>query len=96
MTKLTSADIRHLAALSRIAINPEDEEIYRQQLSAILQYVEQLNQIDTSGLEPTSQVTGLTSVSRPDSDTGDTMPTADLLAQAPQVKDNNLKVPKVL
>ena len=96
MANLKKDDIRHLAALARITLSPDEEEMYSTQLSSILKYVEQLNAIDTTGLEPTSQVTGLSSVSRSDDEDSDTMPTNDLLDQTPSREGDNLKVPKVI
>lgn len=96
MANLRKDDIRHLAVLARITLNPDEEEMYRTQLSSILKYVEQLNAIDTTGLEPTSQVTGLSSVSRSDDEDSGTLPTSELLDQTPSVEGDNIKVPKVI
>ena len=97
MADLKAEDVKHLAKLARIDLSDEEISTFQTQLSAILDYVEQLDKADTSDLEPTSQVTGLTSVSRgDDEDTSDTMPTSELLEQAPDTQDSNLKVPRVL
>jgi len=96
MAKLSDEDIRHLADLALISLTDDDVAMFRPQLSSILQYVEQLNAVDTAGLEPTSQVTGLSRVSRQDDDTSDTMAPRELLAQTPDTQDGQIKVPKVI
>ena len=96
MANLTDDDIRHLANLSKIELDDSDVAEYRQQLSKILAYVEQLGSANTVGLEPTSQVTGLNSVNRPDGDTADTMARSALLDQVPHTASSQIKVPKIL
>lgn len=96
MAKLTADDVRHLADLARISLSDDDVAQFRVQLSSILDYVEQLDSVDTAGLAPTSQVTGLTHVSRPDDDLSDQADRDRLLEQAPAKQDGQIKVPKVL
>ena len=66
MTALTPAQVRHIAKLARIEIEDNEVEKYAKELSAILEYVEQLKEVDTKGVEPTAQVTGQENVFRPD------------------------------
>lgn len=96
MAKLTDDDIRHLAGLANIKVSDDEVATFRAQLGDILDYVAQLDSVDTAGLEPTSQVTGLTNVSRADGATSDTMDRGRLLAQTPDQADNQIKVPRVL
>ena len=70
MTKISAAEIRKLANLSRLSLTDEEIEHYQNDLSAILSYVQILQDVDVSGLEPTSQVTGLTNVTRADKKIG--------------------------
>jgi aspartyl-tRNA(Asn)/glutamyl-tRNA(Gln) amidotransferase subunit C len=59
--------VRKIAALARLKIEPQDEERYARELQEILGYVEQLQALDVSGIEPTSQVTeGAPPALRPD------------------------------
>ena len=88
--------MRKLAYLARIAATDEELALYSKQLSRLLNYVDQLKRIDTGGVEPTAQVTGITNAMRGDDDVSDTMPRERLLEQAPSVKDGQIKVPKVL
>lgn len=66
MSTLSREDVLHVARLARIHLEPEEVEHLREQLSSILTYVEQLQQLDVTDVEPTAQVTGLTTVMRPD------------------------------
>lgn len=64
--KLKKEEIEHLGKLARLALTEEEKEQYAVELSAILEFVEQLQEVDTIGVEPTSQVTGLEDVYRED------------------------------
>lgn len=55
-----------MAELARIALSDAEVEKFQTQLSGILEYVGQLGEVNTDGVEPTAQVTGLTNVTRPD------------------------------
>ena len=52
LMKLTREEVQRVAMLARLRLTPEDEERLTEQLDNILQYVEKLNQLDTSGIEP--------------------------------------------
>jgi len=96
MSKLSRDDILKLAALSRLKLSDEEIERFRGELSGILDFVEQLDSIDTTGLEPTYQVTGLKNVSRKDISKNYGYTAKDLLASAPAVQDGQFKVKRVL
>lgn len=96
MAKLSRDDVLKLAALSKLRLTDEEVERLRGELSEILDYVEQLDRVDTSGLEPTYQVTGLKNVMRPDEVKDYGYKTEDLLKNAPAVQDNQFKVKRVL
>ena len=96
MGKLDKDQVRALTHLARIVATDEEVALYSQQLSRLLDYVDQLKRIDTDGVEPTAQVTGITNVMRGDDDLSDTMPRERLLDQTPSVKDGQIKVPRVL
>ena len=66
MTALTSDQVRHIAKLARLNLEEKDVEKFAKELSAILSYVEKLQEVDTKKVEPTAQVTGLSSVFRED------------------------------
>ncbi len=63
---LSLDQVKHIAKLARIGISDPEAEKFSRQLSSILEYVELLNEVKTEGIEPTSQVTGLTNVTRTD------------------------------
>lgn len=66
MTKLTSSDIEHVASLAKLPLKKNEEEKYKIQLTQILNHIEDLKEVDTTGVEPTSQTTGLTDIARED------------------------------
>lgn len=96
MAKLTREDVLKLARLSRLELSEEEIEQYRSELSEILQYVEQLQDVDVAGLKPTNQVTGLTNVFREDKIRDYGYAPAELLKNVPQVKDDQLKVKRMV
>lgn len=63
---LTRTDIQKIALLARLALTPDEEERYAHELSIVLDYFAQLNEVDTDGVAETCQVTGLEDVVRPD------------------------------
>jgi aspartyl-tRNA(Asn)/glutamyl-tRNA(Gln) amidotransferase subunit C len=96
MSKLSREDVLKLARLARLDLTDEEVEKYRTELSEILQYVEQLQDVDVSGLKPTNQVTGLTNVTRADKVRDYGYQPADLLKNVPAVKDGQIKVKRTL
>lgn len=87
--------VAHLAALSDISLSDDEIEAMTGDLEKIVEYIHQLSELDTTGVEPTYQVTGLTNVWREDV-VEPQLPREKLLALAPEQKDNQVKVPKVL
>jgi len=96
MSKLSRDDVLKLAHLSRLKLTEEEIERSRSELSEILGYVEMLDKVDVSGLEPTYQVTGLKNVMREDDVKKYQASPADLLKNAPAVRDNQFKVKRVI
>ncbi len=96
MTKLTRDDVLKLAQLARISLSDDEVEEFSEELSAILQYVEQLQSVDVTGLKSTNQVTGLTNVMREDVVKDYGYKPADLLKNVPQVQDNQIKVKRMI
>ncbi|MBP9132350.1 Asp-tRNA(Asn)/Glu-tRNA(Gln) amidotransferase subunit GatC, partial [Candidatus Saccharibacteria bacterium] len=64
MAKLTKEEIIKLARLSKIKLSESEVETIRVELESILGHVEQLQSIDTEGIEPTYQVSGLKNITR--------------------------------
>lgn len=96
MTKFSTADIRKLARLCRLRLTDEEVVKYQNELSNILAYVELLQDVDVNGLEPTSQVTGLTNVVREDVEIDYGVTPADLLKNAPAQSQNQFKVKRMI
>lgn len=80
MTKLTATQVRHIAKLARLELSDAEVEKFTTELTAILTYVEQLQEVDTKGIEPTAQVTGTKNVFREDVITPHIASPEDLLA----------------
>ncbi|HSW99593.1 MAG TPA: Asp-tRNA(Asn)/Glu-tRNA(Gln) amidotransferase subunit GatC [Patescibacteria group bacterium] len=96
MADLTRDDVLKLARLARLTITDEEIEQYRKEMSAILEYVAQLQQVDITGLEPTTQVTGLKNVMRED-EVADYGPSPDdLLRVVPHTQDHLIKVKRMV
>jgi len=95
-TTISTQDVSYIAGLAKIAVSDEEVAKLQQELAAILAYVAQLDELDTSGVEPTYQVTGLRNVTREDSLIDYGVSQAELLKNAPHTQDNQIKVPKVL
>lgn len=96
MARLTRDDVLHLAQLARISLSDDEVDEFSEELSAILQYVEQLSSVDVAGLRPTNQVTGLTNVMRDDVVKDYGYAPRDLLKNVPAVQDNQLKVRRMI
>lgn len=96
MAKLTRDDVLKLARLARLDLTDEEIDEFAVELSEILQYVEQLNDVDTAGLRPTNQVTGLENVYRGDDVVDYGYKPLDLLRNVPQVEDNQIKVKRMI
>ena len=88
-------EVRHLAALSEINLSDEELTALTTDIDSIISYINQLDELDTDGIEPTFQLTGLKNVWRND-DIEPQLAREELLALAPAQEDNQVKVPKVL
>ncbi|HEX8681783.1 MAG TPA: Asp-tRNA(Asn)/Glu-tRNA(Gln) amidotransferase subunit GatC [Ardenticatenaceae bacterium] len=92
---LTLKQVEEIAELARLDLSRGEKERFRDQLSAILDYAERLQQLDTSDVPPTAQVTGLVGVMREDVITA-SFTQDEALANAPQDQDGFFVVPTVL
>lgn len=96
MTHISTDDVQHLAQLSSLQLSDAETASLRDDLEGIIGYIQQLSELDTTGVEPTYQVTDLQNVWR--EDTVDTygIDRDTLLQRAPEVEAAQIKVPKVL
>lgn len=88
--------IAHLAQLSNFALTDDESEHLQNDLKGIIDYISQLDELDTSDVEPTYQVSGLENIWRPDEIIPQEADREALLALTENVQDYQIKVPKVL
>ena len=93
--KLTDEEIKHIALLARLGISEKEVEKFRGQLSNILENFEILQEVDTSNVQPTSQVTGLRNVLKKD-EIIPSLSQKEILANAAQEEDGFFKIRAVL
>jgi aspartyl-tRNA(Asn)/glutamyl-tRNA(Gln) amidotransferase subunit C len=96
MIQISTKEVQHLAQLSSLQLDDQEAEDLRIDLENIVGYVELLSELDTTGVEPTYQVTDLTNVWREDDVNNYGISSELLLALAPDTEANQIKVPKVL
>lgn len=97
MSKITKEQVEKVAKLAKLNLTPEELDKFAGQLAPIFEHVDILSEVDTSGIEPTSQVTGLTNVMRDDEVETDFCSKDELLAVTPlPVERGQIKVKKVL
>ena len=93
--KLSLAQVEHVARLAQLTLSDQEKELFREQLSSILEYAQRLQQLDTSAIPPTATVLPLENVMR-DDQVRPSLPLAGVLANAPDTKDGYFRVPVVL
>lgn len=95
--KLDKEQVKHIAELARLELSEEEIAKYGDQLTGILSFVEQLQEVNTDDVEPTAQVTGMENIFREDEvENWDEKEVADALAQAPDFEDGQIKVKRIL
>ena len=93
--KIDEEQVRKVAKLSRLELSEAEVEEFTGQLSAILDYVDKMNELDTDGVEPLAHCLPITNVFRADS-VKESLGTEKTLANAPQRDGEFFKVPKIL
>jgi len=90
-------EVEHIAKLARLGLKSKEKKKFTEELSAILDFVDKLNQVKTDKIEPTAQVTGLENVVRRDKGRAKAKRKTDkLLDLAPAVEKRHVKVKAVL
>ena len=89
------ATVRRIAHLARIAVADDEVEHLREELNAILAFVEQLSEVDVEGVEPMTSVIPIEMKKRPDVVTDGAIP-EDIIKNAPAAEDHFFVVPKVV
>lgn len=93
---ISDEDVKYLAKLSNFSLSDDEVSSLKQDLSNILTYVKQLDEVDTEGVEPTYQVLDLQNVWQDDEVEVPITSTESLIALANQTAERQIKVPKVL
>lgn len=96
MTYISTDDVQHLAQLSSLQLSNTEVESLQKDLEGIIGYIQQLSELDTTGVEPTYQVTDLQNVWRNDVVNTYGIDRESLLSLAPATESQQIKVPKVL
>ncbi|PEE38530.1 Asp-tRNA(Asn)/Glu-tRNA(Gln) amidotransferase subunit GatC [Bacillus pseudomycoides] len=95
MSRISVENVKHVAHLARLAITDQEAEKFQKQLDAIVTFAEQLNELDTTGVKPTTHVLDMKNIMREDvAEKG--LPVEEVLKNAPDHKDNQIRVPAVL
>lgn len=95
MSRISTDQVKHVANLARLAITEEETEKFTNQLDAIISFAEQLNEINTDGVEPTSHVLDMKNVMREDIPQ-EGLPQSEVLKNAPEHQDGQVKVPSIM
>jgi len=93
--RLSQAEVEHIALLSRLKLTDEERERMTTQLNDIMLFFEQLGELDTTDIEPTSHVIPMSNVLRAD-EARPSLPADDVLENAPQRAGDTFRVPRVV
>ena len=88
-------DIEKVARLARLELSEEEKVTFGNQLEQVLTYMEQLNRLDTAGVEPTSHAIPIYNAFRED-ETRSSFPQEEVLAISPDQEDGHFKVPRII
>jgi aspartyl-tRNA(Asn)/glutamyl-tRNA(Gln) amidotransferase subunit C len=91
---LTHDQVRHVAMLARLGLEPGDEEFYAQQLSGILAHIDRLQELDTDDIPPTAQVVEVANTLREDVPRP-CLTQEEALSNAPAAVDGFFRVPSI-
>ena len=91
---ITKDQVEHVAKLARLSLSEEEKELYTKQLSKILDYIDQLNKVNTDGIEPMTQPIPTVNVMRTDI-IKKQFERTDMLKNAPQEEYGFFRVPKI-
>ncbi len=95
MESLTSDEVRYIATLANLFLTEEEIEMYRHQLTGILQHVQSLQEVETSGVEPTGHATESSTVLRED-ETGRSLDREQVIGNAPATSGEFIRVRAVM
>lgn len=95
MAKLSKEEVKHVAHLARLAITEEEAEKFADQLGKITDFAEQLNELDTTNVEPTSHVLPLVNVLREDV-AKEGLPREKVMLNVKEQEAGQIKVPSIM
>ena len=95
MADISKEQVKHVAHLARLAVTEDEVEKMADELSAIIKYAEQLNELDTEGVEPTTHVLDMKNVMRKD-EPKKWITQEEALKNAPDKQDGLFRVPSIL
>jgi len=96
MAKITTKDIKHVADLSNLKLTQKEEKKFTGQLEDVVSYIEELNNLDTERIHPTSQTTGLKNIKRIDEiKEEDTLTQEQVLSATEKVDNGYFVVPGI-
>jgi len=93
--KITRAEVEHVSRLARLALSDQELDSLTGEMDAILDYVEQLNALDTEGIIPTAHAVPMENAFRPD-EVRPGFTTSQALGNAPDATDNAFRVRRVI
>jgi aspartyl-tRNA(Asn)/glutamyl-tRNA(Gln) amidotransferase subunit C len=93
--KITKEEVLYVAQLARLDIEEASIDKFAEQIGNILEYVNQLRQVETAGIQPTSHAIALTNAFREDAEKNH-LPRETALTNAPQQEQGSFVVPKVV
>jgi len=93
--KITKEQVEYVANLAKLDLSEEEKEMFTKQLDSILSYMDKLNQLDTTDIEPTSHVLPIKNIFRKD-EVKPSLPSEEALANAPDRKNGFFRVPRVI
>lgn len=96
MTVISIGDVHHLATLSGLTLSDHEIQSLQVDIEKIIEYINVLDRLDVSEVEPTYQVTDLVNIGRGDDVDQSEVSRDQLLKLAPESRDGQIKVPKVL
>jgi aspartyl-tRNA(Asn)/glutamyl-tRNA(Gln) amidotransferase subunit C len=93
--KISRQEVAHVAQLARLELDQEQIELFTGQFNTVLEYMDRLRRVDTSGVEPTSHAIPLQNVFM-DDHVSPSIPKEEALANAPEKRKDCFTVPKVI
>jgi len=97
MSKLTKDEVLHIAKLAQLTLSDSEIKKFLPQLTSVVEYIGQLKEVNTEGVEPTAQVTGLTNVFRQDEvDSANTFSVDDATGGSDKLYNGYFKVGAIL